>query len=354
MQTTLPNLYTPESDAGEYPCTCHSHTPLDGLETSELGNATLGEIFRHSGWRRLRSKVHDALIRTEQPAAAVCAFRYCGSECWVLRSKTTPTDVKLAASCCHNRFCLPCANARAATIARNVTAYLHGASIRFITLTLKQNEDTLTNNIEKLYESFKKLRKTSLWKTTQRGGVGFLEVKRSRDRQHWHAHLHVISQGKFIDGQKLSWTWRNITTDSYIVDVRLVHSPHQVLQYVTKYASKPFDPTMFEDPDTLDEAILALKGKRMALTYGNWKGLQMTETPDKDAWEFLDTLEGIARKAAEGDAAALVILQKVCGDRTEWFLAKVARDVVPRMNPTRPPTPDVELYLIGDAPSCGY
>lgn len=354
MHEHSPGTYTPESDAGEYPCTCERHTPLDGLETSELGRGSLGEVFRHSGWARLRRMVYAALIRTMQPPNTCLNFRYCGSECWVLQSKTDPQNVKLAASCCHHRFCLPCANNRANTIARNVTAYLHGAPIRFITLTLKQNEFPLTHNINRIYESFKKLRKTKLWKSTQRGGVGFLEVKRSRDRQAWNVHLHVISQGKWVDGQKLAMAWRAITGDSFIVDIRLVENPHHVIRYVTKYASKPFDPTLYESEEALDEAIQALHGKRMALTYGNWKGLQMTETPDKDAWDFLDTLEGIARKAAEGDNAALRILEKVCGDRTEWFIARVARDVIPRMNPTRPPTPDPQLYIIHDALSTGF
>lgn len=340
------HLFTPEGDCDEYPCACDTHSGLDPLETSGFHSENLAESFRHSGWARQRKKVWEALNNTGQSFARKEAFTYCGSNCYVLQSKSDPSNLKLAGSCCHDRFCLPCAQARSRTIAANVRPYLEGKQTRFVTLTLRHNNNSLSTEIERLYDAFKKLRKSKLWKTTQRGGAAFLEVKRSRDRQSWHPHFHVVTQGKFIDVARLQTLWREITKDSWIVDVAYVKHENNVLSYVTKYASKPFDPTIFENSHVLEEAMIALQGRRMIVTFGNWKGLQMTEKPDKDAWEFLDTLEGICHRAAAGDVAAEKIVRAVCGDKADAMIARAARHTPARMNVGRPPTPDPHLYLL--------
>lgn len=341
-----PHTWTFESHPDE--CTPDTRKPtlLGPLETSGFGPQNLASSFRHSGWARQRTQVYEALREAGVPPSRRDNFAYCGANCYVVRSKTDPTTCKLAASCCHDRFCKPCGNGRSRTIAANVVKYLPHARCRFITLTLRHNERPLHEEIERLYTAFKQLRKTELWKHTQRGGVAFLEIKRSRDRQSWHPHFHVLATGKFIDGQKLSNAWKHITKDSFITDVRLVRDEKTVIEYVTKYASKPFDPTLYENQTVLVEAIQALQGRRMAIAFGTWKGLQMTEKIDKDAWEFLDTLEGLCHRAAAGDNAARAIILAACGERGIQLIEQAGKKVVPRMNLGRPPTPDPDLYLI--------
>lgn len=330
-------------------------TQLDPLESGGTSGEPLATTFRHSGWSAQRRKVAHALTQTNQTWSRQEAFRTCGGNCFVLRSKSNPEDFRLAASGCHDRFCLPCAQARSRTIAANVAAYLKDRRARFVTLTLKHTNRPLRMELDRLYAAFKALRKAPLWKRTQTGGVAFLELKRSRDRLSWHPHLHILTQGKFLDVQKLALLWKSITKDSHIVDVRLPRDSAQAIAYVTKYASKPFDPSLFDNQTTLEEAIEALNHRRMALTFGNWKGLQMTEKPSEDAWEFLDTLEGIAMRAQLGDSAALKILQKVAGDRATWFMELVAKQIVPRMNTARPPTPTPQMYLeLPPTPCTGY
>jgi hypothetical protein len=321
-------------------------THLDGKETSGQETLSLPLSFRHSGWQRQRKQVAYALHDAGTPFSRREQFHYCGSNCFVLRSKTDPNTHRLAASCCHDRFCLPCGQGRSRTIAANIAPLLSRGQTRFITLTLRHNAARLSGEINRLYECFKKLRKTLLWKRTQVGGVAFLEVKRSRDRESWHPHFHILSQGKYIDVLHLQRTWKEITGDSWIVDVRAIKNEASVMQYVTKYASKPFDPTLYETHETLVEAIQALQGKRMIVTYGNWKGLQMTEKPTEDQWEFLDTLEGIACKAKAGDAAAMKILKAVCGDKAERMIALAADHIPERMNTGHPPIPNPQLYLL--------
>lgn len=345
------NLY---GDADEYPCDCHASTPVHSLETSGIGPDNLPQLFRHSGWQRQRLQVYEALRDAHASPSSRDAFAYCGATCYVLAKKSDPSNIKLAASCCHNRFCRPCANTRSRTIAANVAAKLGTHTARFLTFTLRHNDAPLKSQIDRLYSAFKRLRATVLWKRTQKGGVAFLEVKKSTRSGSWHPHLHVLSTGKYIDGQLLSHAWKNITRDSWIVDVRLIKSAAVAVSYVTKYASKPFDPSLFDDHETLVEAIKALRGTRMALSFGNWKGLQMTETPDKDAWDFLDTLEGLCERAAQGDEKAEKIVLAACGQRGKLLIERAGQKAVPRMNVGHPPIPDPQLYLLPDPhPSYG-
>jgi hypothetical protein len=337
--------YNLDGDGSEYPCSHHLTTPLDPIETSGLSTMTLAQTFRHSGWARQRSKVYEALCKTEQTWSRREAFRTCGSTCFVLRSKSDPTRYKIAASGCHDRFCLPCAQTRSRIIAGNVAERIQRTVCRFVTLTLKHTDNPLTTDIERLYDGFKKLRKHKLWKATQRGGVAFLEIKRSRDGKSWHPHFHVLTTGKYIDGAKLGRVWHAITGDSYIVDVRSVPNPEAAIQYVTKYASKPFHPSLFENQTILQEAVLALQGRRMAISFGNFKGLQMTDNMSEDAWEFLDELESLARRAASGDLAAEKIIRAACGERAEEVLRCAAKQVVPRMNIGHPQVPIPYDYL---------
>jgi len=322
-----------------------SLTSLDTLETSGIGSQNLAETFRHSGWARRRKLVWQALNYSGATPSQRSAFGSCGAYCRVLVSITDPEDVRLAATCCHNRFCLPCAQTRSHTIAANVLPHVQRGQCRFITLTLRHSEDRLATQIDRLYQCFKLLRCDPLWRETQTGGVAFLEIKRS-SAGHWHPHFHVISQGSYIDVRELSAAWRQITGDSFIVDIRYVRDEGQVLRYVTKYASKPFDSTLFESSAVLIDAMTALKGRRMALAYGSWKGLQMTEKPDPQHWRDLGSLEEMLYEAARGDEQARQYIRRVCGDKADVMIG-MARRLLPGA-PARPhpPPSDAQLWLL--------
>lgn len=275
------------------------------------------------------------------------AFRWCGSNCHVYRLKDDPSVLKTAAECCHDRFCLPCAQTRAAHLRANVVPLMERGQTRFITLTIRHTDQGLKHELDRLYEAFGKLKRHKLWKSTQRGGVAFLEVKRSRDGKSWHPHLHVLSQGKYIDQPQLANVWHAVTGDSHIVNIKFVQNDTQVSNYVTKYASKPFDPSLFESHETLCEAMVALKGVRMIIGYGTWRKVTLTAKPDQEAWENLGTFEEIALRAARMDVDARNIMEHLCGQRTEEVLSRARIDVrhMAQLHPAKPPA-DVQLTLM--------
>lgn len=322
----LPLLEPPET-------TVHSATKQLRWPTGH--SAELGTVFRHSSWKRHRAAVYASLQRTKQTLARRIAFRTCGSHAYVIRSLMNPEKVRLAGSTCHDRFCVPCAKDRSATIVRNVLDRLTDAPVRFITLTLKAAGEPLGSSIRRLTTAFSALRRRKLWKDAVVGGVAFLEVHWSRTGSRWHPHLHILVQGRFLDQGKLSQAWSKVTGDSRIVDIRLVRNPEHLARYVAKYASKPLNASFANCPQLLDDAIVALKGKRMCVTFGTWQGVQLTESLNDDEWENLGSFSDFIHRASMGDAAAMAILREISPSQAD-DLMEIARHARP---PPDRPTP---------------
>ncbi len=266
------------------------------------------ENFRHSGWQHDRQRVADALHRTEQPFNQQYDFRTCGLYAYVLQAVDDPAKYRVAGSCCHNRFCKPCGTERSHAMSQNIVAHLDGKPARFITLTLRSTTESLACLLDKLQDSFQRLRRRAIWHKRVKGGVAMIELKWNPVLERWNVHLHCIVTGLYIKVGLLSQVWKAITLDSLIVDIRFIKDAPQIARYVTKYASKPLSHTVIAEPDRLDEAILALKGRRLATTFGTWRGLLLTPKPDPESWINLGSLTAMISLAASGDSTAVSIL----------------------------------------------
>lgn len=301
------------------PLEIESHSPdttLDGSTRPSLAvddpdpreAQVLDMSWRHSGWAHDRKAVFESLYRTVQSFNRYETFRYCGTHAWVDRSVEEPAKYRVRSDRCHDRFCLPCGQERSRVIAHNVHARLDARRARFVTLTIRASTEPLTELLNLLYKSFAKLRRTCLWSQTQVGGVAFLEVKWCKGTRRWHPHLHILTEGKYIAKQALSNAWRKATDGSFIVDVKKITSADRAIGYVIKYASKPHDHSMLHDPDRLDEAVVALKGRRLCLTFGTWRGVVLTEVPDTGTWTPIAPLSRLILQAQTGEPAARAIL----------------------------------------------
>lgn len=231
------------------------------------------ETFRHSSWQPRRRKVWDSLQRCQRSTARLDRFAECGSGLWIGVSSETG-DIALQSNCCHDRWCVPCQAAKAAVIAEQIELALYKKVSRFVTLTLRHSPTPLTDQIDRLYDSFTRLRHRAFWKANVLGGVASLEVKLGRDGL-WHVHLHLICEGKYLDQRQLSREWHAVTGDSSIVDVRLVRDGAIGARYLTKYVTKPASAEVYEAPEKLDEMVLALGGRRLCLTFGSWRGIKL-------------------------------------------------------------------------------
>jgi Replication protein len=300
----------------------HLPSQLDPPETESEANrnpvggsdneaARLALAFRHSGWVPNRRRVFESLQRTGQPRGRIESFALCGSHAYLLQSVDDPSKFRVAGSTCHDRFCVPCANERARTIRNNVIDQLDGKVARFMTLTTKANSCTLQERLNHLYDSFRRLRATKLWRDNVTGGVAFLEVKHSNRSEDWHPHLHCLIEGSWIDKRKLSQQWLSVTGNSKIVDIGLCRDTNHVGAYATKYASKPLNCTFASTPDLLDEAVHALKGRRLAYTFGDWRGLLLIQSPSESEWENLGSINVWITKAINGDVEAQNIMNQL-------------------------------------------
>lgn len=296
--------------------------------------------FRHSGWKHNRQLIAASLHRTHQSWSRQKSFCYCGSYAIVLRSLDDPNKYRLAGSTCHDRFCVPCATERSYMISTNVLDVAKDKQIRFLTLTIKTTNEPLSHSLDKIYRSFATLRRRLFWQQRVTGGVAFLENKWSDKGQRWHPHFHCLIEGSWIDRKLIQKAWREITGDSYIIDIRMPKSERQVIQYITKYASKPLNNTFLNHANLLDEAVLALRGRKLALTFGSWRGVLLWNPPDTSGWEFVTSLNTLIETAANGDTRSHDILAALTDLDLTKLLARSPPPIVARRS-----SPDDERQL---------
>lgn len=271
----------------------------------------LGVAFRHSGWMADRKRVDMALVALAVADRRIERFRACGTNAWVQRSREHPDRLRIAASYCHDRFCVPCGTAHGRIVAGRVRTWLGDRPARFVTFTTFANLQPLAHRLAQLYAAFRRLRRGEWWRSRVTGGVATVEVKRGLGSGKWHPHLHVLCRGKYLDQKELSREWHVATGDSYIVDVRLVGNAGQASDYVAKYVGKPASRTVYSDHNSLHEFMMALTGRRLLLTFGDCK-LQKTQAPDDlDTWENVGKLDDIlwlARHGVEHDRQTMYLL----------------------------------------------
>jgi hypothetical protein len=187
-----------------------------------------------------------------------------------------------------------------------------GKHLRFVTFTLKRSEKPLNFIISRLLTCFKKVRDHKFWKSAVRAGVAVVEVTRGKDASHWHVHLHVLVVGNFLDQKLLSEAWLKVTRDSKIVDVRAVRDAEVGVAYVAKYATKGWSQDVLDDPDALIECVLALRGRRLLVYFGEWYDrpsmLCKVEVGD---WKRVATLGVIYDSALRGEEWAVAVFRSL-------------------------------------------
>jgi hypothetical protein len=164
---------------------------------------------------------------------------------------------------------------------------------RFVTLTLHSTTEPLVDLLKHLYQSFRRLRQTKEWCREVRGGAAILETKYCEETERWHAHLHIITHGNFFPQKRLSKLWLQATGTSHIVYIEAIPSVDTVVHYVTKYASKGWDQSYIRRPEQLDEAIVALRGVRSVICFGDWRHIKLTAPKLDVIWERVETLQNI-------------------------------------------------------------
>lgn len=260
-------------------------------------------IFRHTSWAARRCLLFESMKRTGTRHRRLESFANCGS---CSTCEQTADEVRVRGSSCHHALCEPCRQERAAKIRSSLFGLCQGRTVRFLTLTLRHSPTPLADQIDRLYRSFSVLRRRKAWTDNVVGGAAFLEVKISDKDGLWHPHLHILLEGQWWDCREISKEWHAVTGDSTIIDITRPRVVEDVCRYAVGYCTKTVHASIWHLPDKLDECVCALKGRRMCLTFGTWRGTPLEpDQLDDRVWVSLGRLEDVLRRAADGVAACV-------------------------------------------------
>ena len=296
-----------------------AHALLDPLETDPEHPDALFEHWdgthagaiergRHACWQTNRRKVYRALRATGQSSSRLDAFCKCGRNSWLACSATDPTAFRILTDKCHDRFCVPCQNEISRRVSGVVYDFIKAKRVRFITLTVRHHNEPLPEVLTKLTDAFGKLRARKAWTSRVTGGAAFLEVT-YHERNGWHPHLHIIAEGKFFPHHLLQKEWQEVTVDSKIVHIAAVKDPYKAAEYVAKYATKGWSATVFASDRAVEEAMQALKGRKLLKTFGTWRGFRLRDNEDEQVWLPLCPLGEMFKRAIDGDLYALALIR---------------------------------------------
>lgn len=268
--------------------------------------------FRHSFWQSRRHRTYSALSSAFPSSSRLSRFESCGEGAWIQKSRTTPPRYRIRSSHCKDRFCEACSREKRNLVASNLYRNLSDRPLRLLTLTLKSNCTPLRSQISRLYKCFAKFRNASKITKILRGGVYFFEITYNAKIRMWHPHLHVIFEGGYLPADLARSTWLSITGDSYVLDIRFIRNVKLAASYVTKYAAKCINASVWSEPRALDEAIRALERSRTFNTFGSWRSLHLTRPPDDDTeWVDLAPLSTTLIQAKSGDPIAADLIRQL-------------------------------------------
>lgn len=285
-----------------HPQETNEWVPSAFTEEHELHRADdPSSLYRHAGWQPQRTHTRAALVLAGTRPRRLLDFDLCGCGAWLLVDKDDDSRHTISTRTCHNRWCLPCARTRSFKMCENLRRKLSQTTSRKIELTLKSTDEPLERQMDRLWDSFKVLRKTALWKDNVAGGLAVFEVTHNATTGLWHPHLHILYIGNWIDKPLLVAEWRRITGDSFILKISLVGDASRVAHYVTKYITKPCPSAKSMPLEALAELITTFHGRRLLTTFGNWRGFRLNAKLDNTEWICIGPLDTVLSRIRFGD-----------------------------------------------------
>ncbi len=210
---------------------------------------------------------------------------------------------------CKKLFCPDCAAERATRLGNQTEAKIRevmkttNGRLCLLTLTTK-NAATLDGGLVKLKKSFANFKRKKVFKNHIKGYFGAFEYTFNQETNDFHIHLHlIILRGKFWNQSDISDAWRDVTGDSFIVDIREIKDAYKGVKEVCKYPMKPADLMTMPDEKFL-EVVRMKKGTRMFVSGGCFYNVKLDD--DDDAAD--DNIFNQFAELTEGDACPF------CGD----------------------------------------
>jgi len=213
--------------------------------------------------------------------------RNCGKRFFVFECVECGANPVVPVSCDH-RMCPRCRERFALKVKARVMKRVEGVySVRHLVLTVP-NVKRLRKEFYDWYRvCFSLLRRRKFFASRVRGGVYTFETKYNEERGDWHVHLHAVLLGeRFIPREALLRAWNEIVSSrAHLAGQGEEWRERTALGCGVWIKSKPFgkglmyilngalkDNGFVHRPELLAEYLLAVRGKRLFVTFGELFG----------------------------------------------------------------------------------
>jgi hypothetical protein len=183
-------------------------------------------------------------------------------------------------------------------------------------LTLRSSYRPLRTQVDDLLASFRRLRRRKWWRDRVAGGAWTFELTWNAEESQWHPHLHTLVHAGWMQLQELSAEWHKASRGSHRVHVSLIEQAAPAIREVTKYVGKITHRSWERSHDLVVCVMKALAGRRLANTFGTWRGVELdaaAEPDPKECWEVWGSIDKLYELALARDPAALQILAALHG-----------------------------------------
>src|SRR4030067_709153 len=169
---------------------------------------------------------------------------------------------------CEYRICPVCGGERRYKVKQKLNQIfkqlpqIRGHRLMFLTLTkrARYGEGELKEGIRNFLAQVRVFMNQFSPSRQKSGAIVVLEIG-----PNFNLHVHCIVFGPYIPQEVLSRAWEQISTDSFIVDIREVRKLRGAVSYLLKYVTKP---PHFTDPDNYVTMFVELYRVRAMRTYG--------------------------------------------------------------------------------------
>jgi len=188
-------------------------------------------------------------------------------------------DAYFSAGRCRDRLCPTCGASRSREVAERVNHLINKApQLRFLTLTLRSTTNPLSEQLDLLTSSFRRLRQTATWRAYCNASIATIQITLNPRTNQWHPHLHVLIEGIYMPRDEIVVAWKKATGGSTVVDIRPVHDRATTSTYIARYVSNPNELADWPPP-AIREYSDAIHGRRTVITTGSWHNVGL---PPKD------------------------------------------------------------------------
>ncbi len=178
---------------------------------------------------------------------------------------------------CEQRICDRCCGKRGNVVREKAIDILkHRNKTRtnkFSLLTLTKNMSTVRylgpSEVKRFNKHVRKLINELFPKSDDCGALAVLEFGKKLN-----IHAHIIVYGPYYPQSYISRKWREITGDSYIVDIRAIRDHKVVANYLVKYIAKS---PKFDNLEFYSAYLKAIAGVRRLHRYGIFYGFKAGE-----------------------------------------------------------------------------